>query len=409
MIKRLFHYIGPGTLVTAAFIGPGTVFVCTVAGYQFGYELLWALGLSIVITVLLQEVSGRIGLITGKDLGELIREEKNSIILKITQLTLVLIAIVLGNIAYESGNITGATLGLDVFVKLPTTEFLGISIQSGNFLIGSAAFLFLWFAKHQWVERVLLFLVLAMSLSFVVTAIQLNPIWPEVFRGFVPSIRADTLPSMMALLGTTVVPYNLFLYASLSKKKWKDPKSLPWMRWDIGISVLLGGGISMAILIVGSFNQSGSLESALDVAYGLEQVFGVFGTYMMAFGLLAAGLTSSITAPLAGALVICGLFGLEQSTRSLSMRVSMLVILGFGLVFASLGIRPVELIKIAQVANGLLLPFISSWLIWLASKKAILGAHRNPTWLTAIMVVIALVTLILGIRSISGVFNVSFV
>ena len=106
--------------------------VCTLAGFNFGFELLWALGLSVLITIVLQETSGRIGIATQRDLGELVRESTGPFIYKSIQILLIFSAIVLGNIAYESGNITGARLGLEVFISLPKVDLAGLSLDLGN-------------------------------------------------------------------------------------------------------------------------------------------------------------------------------------------------------------------------------------------------------------------------------------
>ncbi|WP_297336102.1 Nramp family divalent metal transporter [Algoriphagus sp.] len=404
-IRNLFQNIGPGPIIAAAFIGPGTVMVCTLAGYQFGFSLIWGLLLSILATVVLQETAGRIGLATGKDLAQLLRSQTHSPLLKILQMILVLLAIVLGNTAYESGNITGAQLGLAVFWDSPTLS-LGIGqIQSGNFLIGALAFFLLILGNFQVLERVLVGLVILMSMAFLFTAVLVQPDWTAVLNGFVPSLSVEQTTTLVALIGTTVVPYNLFLYASLVKNKWKSPAGIHWMRRDIVLSVLLGGLVSMAILIVGSVNKSEQIHSAQDIAMGLDLVFGSFGRYLMGFGLLAAGLTSSITAPLAAGLVICGIMGWNQQTHSVPMRLSIGLVVGMGLVFASLGIKPAELIALAQLANGLLLPLISGWLIWLANQKIWMKTHKNPAWVTLLSLSILLITIGLGLKSISAVLN----
>ena len=118
MIKKWFKNIGPGTLVTAAFIGPGTVTICTIAGVNFGFNLLWAMLLSVIATVVLQEMAARLGVISQKGLSEVIREEIKIPFVKHFVTLLILGAIVVGNAAYEAGNISGGILGLEtVFGK----------------------------------------------------------------------------------------------------------------------------------------------------------------------------------------------------------------------------------------------------------------------------------------------------
>ena len=405
-LKSIFKNLGPGPIIAAAFIGPGTVTVCTLAGVNFGFSLLWALGLSIISTVVLQEISGRLGLVTGLDLSQLIRSQKGNPIFRYFSMGLVLIAIGIGNAAYESGNISGTNLGLQIFWEAPTLNFARLEIHTGNMILGVLAFILLWIGNYKVLERLLVGLVILMSIAFSVTAILTKPDWSNVLAGFIPTWNVEELPTLVALIGTTVVPYNLFLYASLAKSRWSGSDAIPWMRRDICISIILGGLVSMAILIVGAANSSSEITSAVDVSKGLESVFGSFAKYLMGFGLMAAGLTSSITAPLAAALVICGILGWSQEIHSLSMRISMGIIVGLGLLFASLGIKPVQLITLAQLANGVLLPLISGWIIYIASQKGVLGNYRNKTGRTIVAVVIWLVTLILGLKSIVAVLGI---
>lgn len=402
-LKNPLRNIGPGPLVAAAFIGPGTVTVCTLAGANFGFSLLWAMALSITATVILQEISGRIGIVTGKDLSTLIRGQKGKPLVRLAAMTLVLVAIVLGNAAYESGNISGANLGLGFYWNAPSIQVGSFQIQLGNFVLGALAFLLLWSGNYRVLERVLVALVILMSFAFVGTALMTQPDWTQLLQGFVPSWREKEIPTLVALIGTTVVPYNLFLYASLVQKQWKSESELPLMRRDIALSVILGGLVSMAILIVGAANTSEEISSAMDVSKGLESVFGRFAGYLMGFGLLAAGMTSAMTAPLAAALVVCGMMGWDTEIRSNAMRWSMGLIVGLGLVFSSLGIKPVQLITLAQLANGVLLPLISAWIIWIAAQSSVLGKHKNSPLATAVAILIWLITLVLGIKSVGTV------
>ena len=404
-LKNILRNLGPGPLVAAAFIGPGTVTVCTLAGANFGFSLIWAMVLSIVATVILQEISGRIGIITGSDLSALLRNQTERPVFRILSMILVLMAIVLGNAAYESGNISGANLGLAFYWEAPTLQIGNHELQSGNFLLGIFSFLLLWTGSFKTLERILVALVILMSLAFMITAALTKPDLSSLLSGFIPSWNEEEMPTLVALIGTTVVPYNLFLYASLVNKQWKNPSDLPSMRRDISISVILGGVVSMAIVIVGASNTSSEITSAIDVSKGLESVFGSFAGYMMGFGLLAAGLTSALTAPLAAGFVVCGIMGWDQEIKSTPMRITMAVIVGLGLFFSSLGIKPVQLITLAQLANGILLPLISGWIIWIAAQHAVLGKYKNTPLATGIAIFIWLITLVLGVKSVGTVFG----
>ncbi|MEY3565961.1 MAG: hypothetical protein RJA23_2131 [Bacteroidota bacterium] len=375
--KKLTDSIGPGPLITAAFIGPGTVTVCTLAGIRYDYTLIWALVLSVVATVFLQELSGRLGILTRMDLSQLVRSGTGSKWQKYSIMTLILLAIGIGNAAYQGGNITGTSLGLGIFVTVPTWQFGQLNLELGNLGVGLLAAGLLWTGNYKRLEFILVGLVILMSIAF----------------------SSEELPTLVALIGTTVVPYNLFLYASLVQKQWTTAEELPSMRRDLWISIVLGGLVSGAILVAGVANPSSNLETAQDIARGLTGVFGVFGTYLMGFGLMAAGLTSSLTAPLAAGLVICGILGWNQSIQSTPMRVSMGTILLLGILFSSFGIKPVTLITLAQLANGILLPLISGWLLWLSSSKTLLGSHALGLKGILFGSFIWLITLVLGIKS----------
>ncbi len=404
-LKSFFRNLGPGPLIAAAFIGPGTVTVCTLAGAQFGFSLVWAMVLSILATVILQEISGRIGIVTGSDLSTLLRNQTERPVFRVFSMVLVLLAIVLGNAAYESGNISGANLGLAFYWEAPTLSLGRLQLQLGSFLLGTLSFVLLWVGSYKTLERILVALVILMSLAFFVTAFLTKPDLSKFLAGFVPGWDEKEIPTLVALIGTTVVPYNLFLYASLVNQRWKKESDLPLMRRDISLSVILGGLVSMAILVVGAANTSTEISSALDVSKGLETVFGSFAGYLMGFGLLAAGLTSALTAPLAAGFVVCGVLGWSQEIRSKPMRVTMGAIVFLGLLFSSFGIKPVQLITLAQLANGILLPVISAWIIWIAAQHSVLGRHKNTPLASGIAGLIWFITLVLGVKSIGTVFG----
>ncbi|MCC5938597.1 MAG: divalent metal cation transporter [Lunatimonas sp.] len=389
-------YIGPGPLITAAFIGPGTVTVCTLAGIQFGYDLLWAILLSIAATAILQEMAARIGLVTQKGLTEVILSQLPQPIIRLGSLILILGAIVVGNAAYEAGNISGASLGMELFIDLPFLSIGRREINPLNVLIGLVAGMLLFLGNYKWLTLILTGVVVLMSLAFLTTAMMVLPDIGTLSKGFIPLPSSQNLLTILALIGTTVVPYNLFLHASLVSKKWNSLTDLPYIRTDIVVSVVLGGVVSMAIVITAAGTEATGVENAADLARGLALLLGNWGTGFMGFGLFAAGLTSAITAPMAGGLVVTGAFGLSTKMDGLPMRVSMGLILGLGLLFSSLGIRPVELITIAQLTNGMLLPLLSGYILWLVNKKELMKSAVNTPWTNFFAFLIWIITVILG-------------
>ncbi len=390
--------IGPGALVTAAFIGPGTVTVCTIAGVSFGMALLWAMVFSTVATVFLQEMAARIGIITQNGLSELIRRHIASSSIRAVILMLIFIAIVIGNAAYEAGNLNGAILGLGAISK-STPRWVLILLSA------LLAFAMNWFGSYRLLERGLLVMVIFMSLSFIITAILTKPSVPDILKGaFTPHIPPDSLFIVIGLIGTTVVPYNLFLHASVASKKWKSEANLQDSRWDTVISISLGGLVSMAIIISGAAIRQTHISNALDLAQAIEPLYGQLARYFLGAGLFAAGLTSAITAPLAAAIVANGCFGWSAGMKDYRFRIVWISVLALGLFSLGLGYKPIEIIKFAQVANGLLLPIIVSAMLWIVNKKVLMGKHTNNLGQNLIAVLLVTLTIALGIRAIINAF-----
>ena len=398
--------IGPGALVAAAFIGPGTVTVCTLAGIQFGFTLLWAMTLSIIATVILQETSARIGLVTQKGLSQVLREQLPDGILRKFILGLVLAAIVVGNAAYEGGNISGGVLGLQALGNTGVIDMGSFSINGYSLLIGVIAFILLYLGNYKVLEKVFLVLVILMSVSFVITAILTKPdIW-ALFKGsLIPAFPDGSILMIVALVGTTVVPYNLFLHASLVNQKWNNKTDLPAARRDTVVAVILGGLVSMCVIIAASSLNGSAITGAAGLAQSLEPLYGSAARYCIGLGLFAAGITSAITAPLAAAYVAQGCLKLGGDLKSTYFRMTWMVILILGVGLAAFGIKPVEIIQFAQVANGILLPVIAGILIWLANRSELLGLYRNSKVKNTLSIFILIVTIVLGGRAILNVFG----
>ena len=386
--------VGPGVLIAAAFIGPGTVTLCTIAGASYGYSLLWALLLSIIATIVLQEMALRIGLITNKGLAEVIRVSiKNKFINRLLIL-LILCSILIGNAAYEAGNITGASLGIIAIIGRETLNYIPL-------LIGFIAFIILYIGDYKVLERSLIFLVITMSVSFMITAIMTKPDLFSLLDGlFMPKINSESLLVVLGLIGTTVVPYNLFLHSSLVKEKWNDISKLKTARIESFISIIIGGIVSMAIIITAASVSNDNVKSVMDLAKGLEPLYGKFAIYFLGIGLFASGITSSITAPLAAAYVAKSCFGWSGSLKSLNFRIVWFFVLLIGVIVSLLKLNPIEVIKFAQFSNSLLLPIVAILLFWLINNKTIFKNSYSYKLQNILVIVIILITIILGAKGI---------
>lgn len=391
---------GPATLITAAFIGPGTVTLCSIAGAQYGYVLLWTMVLSVIITIVLQNMAAKLGLITQKGLASIIKDEFKSPLFKILAIILILAAIVIGNTAYEAGNISGSVLGLSLIFPQETLMIFNYHINFQSLIIGIIAFTLLYSGNHKILEKSLVGLVILMSLAFIITMIITKPNIGQVLSGlFIPVFPKGSLLTIVGLVGTTVVPYNLFLHAALVKDKWHSANDLKFLKQDTFIAIALGGLISLAIIITAASSGISNISSATDLAKGMEPLFGSFATYILAFGLFAAGITSAITAPLAAAFVFTNCFNWSSDLKSTKFRAVWMTILGIGVLFSSIGFKPIDIIKFAQVANGILLPIIAIFIWWLSNKTTLLGSYKNTKIQNVASVIIILIILFLSLKS----------
>lgn len=391
----MFKKIGPGVLVAAAFVGPGTIAMCTLAGVRFGYALIWALLVSILATIALQGMAGRIGVVTQAGLVDVVRGELKNPWVKKLVIAVVLGAILIGNAAYEAGNIGGATLGLEqLFPQQQLMPFYPL-------LVGLFIFVLLWFSNYKILERIFVGLVALMGVCFVICALLTQPSFSDILQGmFVPRLPEGSLLTVIALVGTTVVPYNLFLHASLVKEKWKSDNDLKAVKWDTAISIGLGGLVSLAILVTASAAPIDDVNNVLDMAKGLEPLFGKMAVYLMAVGLLAAGITSAITAALAAAFVVSSCFGWSGGMRDRRFKMIWGFVLFCGVFFLSFDIQLIQVIQFAQMANGILLPIMAILLLWIVNRKSVMGPYKN-TWIQNIIgIAIVGFSIFLGAKSI---------
>ena len=344
--------------IAAAFIGPGTVTAASSAGAGFGLSLAWAVVFSGLATFVLQEFAGRLAIASGRDLAQVLRERYPAGWRRAAVALLVGGAILLGCAAYEAGNILGGAAGAMLAVEA--------SRQTATLVIGTVAALLLASGSPRRIAMAMALFVALMGLGFLVAAIaQLfggGRVWDQ------GGVRGDPLVPVLALIGTTVVPYNLFLGAALARGQ-----DIAEMRTGLAVSVGVGVLITGAVLVVGtSLAGEFSFEALGDA---LANTLGDWARTGFALGLFAAGVSSAVTAPLAAALTARGLFGWKvQGARYHAVWAAVLLA---GLAFGIADIRPVPAIVTAQAFNGVLLPLVALFLLWAMNDRALLGEAVN--------------------------------
>ncbi|WP_229364415.1 NRAMP family divalent metal transporter [Fibrella aestuarina] len=367
------------SVISAAFIGPGSVTACAIAGSRYGLDLLWVLTFATLGTVWLQEAASRITLTTGRDLGQVIRQSYSEPTGRRVAWAL-FGAIFLGCAAYQAGNILGAVAGLSLLTGLPAPT---LTVVVG---IGCAALL--WIGSTQGLANMLGLVVFAMGGAFVYVAFG-TPVTPLALTKalVVPTMPSGSLLLINGLIGTTIVPYNLFFGSSISPNQ-----SLADMRLGIWVAVVLGGIISVVLLLAGLLIPNDFTYAHM--ATVLAERLGTWAGTLFAFGLFAAGFASSLTAPLAAAITATSLLNVPRNSPT--FRLIWALVLATGIGFGLANATPIPVIVAVQAINGILLPFVTVFLFRAVNDRALLGEHVNSLSQNLAMGLVVLVTAVLG-------------
>ncbi len=391
--KDKLKAIGPGAVITASFIGPGTITACTKAGASFGYALLWTVLFATISTIVLQEMSARLGVITQNGLGEAIAKTFDTPVMKTLSFIVVGFAIVSGCAAYMAGDLAGTALGL--------TTITGGKTNVVAPLLGVIVFILVYKGSFSLLEKLLTVLVGFMAVLFVVTMIVAKPDLGQVFAGiFTPKIPNGGLLTVISIIGTTIVPYNFFIHAASARNTWKTPDELELCKWDTYLSISAGGIITAAIIITSATVMYGmDVQTATDLSVQLEPVLGASAKYVLSFGLFAAGLSSAIACPLGASYTLAGLLGWKYDNSDIRFRMTNLVIVLIGILVSATGFNPVSLILASQALNGITLPVVVIYLVYATSRKKLMGDYTNNVFQNTIGWVIAAISLVLGSMS----------
>jgi len=345
------------SLIAAAFIGPGTITTAARAGAEGGYHYAPYVFLAAVAGFLLMEMAARLTLVSGRSLGQVLGEKQRWLAIAC------FVAVLLGCMAYQAGNLLGAISGIALL--LPVGDWLVLPMGAG--IAG-----LMWPGETRKIARALAGIVVVMGGMFTLYALTL-------LFGNSSLVGREEVDSrtVVGLIGTTIVPYNFFLAAGLSRGE-----KLADMRWGLFGSFVIGALITVSIVMVGSLG--GYFNSFEDLARTLDAGVGQIGKPILAFGLFAAGFSSAVTAPLAA-----GLAGRELlsdgededwAKKGKWFRIVWGGVLLMGVLVALLQLNIVSVILAAQVANGLLLPFIAAIVLVLANDRSLLGDKVNTWW-----------------------------
>ncbi len=399
-LKEKLAALGPGFLIVGSFIGPGTVTSSTRAGATYGFVLFWCVVFSVIAVIVMQGMAARLGIITQEGLAEnLVHDFRERPVLRNLLCGLVALAITIGGFAYMGGDLTGTALGLSALTGISTkiiAPIWGIGILIILNFAGDAV---------KYLEKLLGICVVVMCVVFLVTMCVVRPDIGALLKGCVPVIPENGLMTCLSLIGTTVVPYNMFLHAASAKRTWHSPEELPLCAFGTTIPMIIGGIVTGSIMITSATVMHGmSVNNAMDMAVQLEPTLGKLAQPFMAVGLVAAGISSAVCTPMGVSYVLAGLFGWKTDRSDKRYTITNAAVLVTGIVIAALGSNPLALIMTAQAVNGIVLPVVVGVTLYLTSQSRIMGKYKNSLLSNILGLSIFGVSLVLGISSFISVF-----
>ena len=391
--------MGPAAIITSAFIGPGTITTCTVAGVNFGYALLWAVVFSGIALVILMEMSARTTLATGMNLVDSsVAVAPNNVVWKWVVRIVFFLTVLAVCFAFQAGNEIGAANGL--------ADIFSIPIPAAAIIIGLFALGTTWLGSYKTLEIIMQIFVSLMGILFLITALVIRPDWIAVIKGIVPSLPEGSTVSALALIGTTMVGINLIVHSISCQEKYHSLDEMGDAKFDIGVNILIGIVITLSMLITSAaalYNTGTQVTSPLVFTQSLEPVLGSWARIIGDIGLTAAGLSSAVAVSYTMRSIYSRLFTWEGGSLSLPAKILGTVVIVFGTAFAMFSKTPTQIIVVAQAVSGFSLPFIAIALMVVANSKKLMGDLRNKIFSNIVGIIAVAVTLFLGLRNVYNV------
>ena len=385
-LSKFLRVFGPGYLVAVGYMDPGNWATDLAAGSHYGYKLLWVVGVSSLMAMVLQSLCCRLGIASGMDLAEACAKKLPSP-LRIPLWLLAELAIV----ACDLAELVGSAIALQLLFGLPLPW--GVALTALDTLL--LLLLQRWGIRR--LEAVVIAMVALIGGCFAVELLLLQPSWPAIGRGFIPQastlINGGELFLAAGILGATVMPHNLYLHSSLVKsRQWESKQdgrkdALKFSTLDALLALSLAFFVNAAILVLagGSFyGRPGPPVTDLSQAYHLlTPILGTsIASVLFGVALLASGQSSTLTATMAGQVVMEGFLKIRLPdwqrrllTRCLALIPAMVTVIVLG----DLGIN--NLLVFSQVLLSLQLPFAAIPLVWLCSQPDLMGELVAPRWL----------------------------
>jgi manganese transport protein len=402
-LRKQVAFLGPGYLVAVGYMDPGNWATSLAGGSKFGYALLFVALLSNIMAIILQALCARLGIATGRDLAQACRDSFP----RPVAWGLWLFA-ELAICATDLAEVIGTAIGLNLL--------FGIPLELGVIITALDVFLILWLQNKgfRWIEAFVITLLGVIAVCFLAQIALADPDWGQVIRGFAPTTELLTNPDMLYLalgiIGATVMPHNLYLHSSIVQTRAygetlpERREALKFATLDSTIALMFALTINASILILAAatFNKVGQfgVQDLGEAHTLLAPLLGLaIAPSLFAIALLCCGLNSTVTATMAGQIVMEGFINFRMKawmrrllTRGLAIIPAAAVTIFYG------ESQTGKLLILTQVVLSLQLPFAVVPLIMMTASRKKMGALTAPRWITAIAIVVAALIIALNIK-----------
>lgn len=402
--REFLRYIGPGLLITVGFIDPGNWASNLAAGAEYGYLLLWMVTLSTIMLILLQHNAAHLGIVTGLCLSEAATKFLPGYLAKP-----LLASAVLASVATSLAEILGGAIALQLLFNLP--------LWLGSVLMAALCSWLLRSNSYSKLEKIIIGFVSLIGLSFLAELVMVPLDWGAAAKGWVtPSLPHGSLLVVMSVLGSVVMPHNLFLHSEvIQSRQWhlEDEevikKQLNFEFLDTLFSMTIGWAINSAMILVAAavfFTNHVKVDDLAQATEMLRPLLGNSAALLFAVALLFAGISSTATAGMAGGSIFAGIFGEPYDVRDYHSWHGVLLTYWLAVAIILFIDDPFSGLIYSQMALSVQLPWTIALLLYLTSSKKVMGKYANSLRLKIILGFIGVIVIALNVMLLLEALNI---
>ncbi|MCK9175529.1 MAG: Nramp family divalent metal transporter [Desulforhopalus sp.] len=374
--RTVLRFLGPGFLVTVGFIDPGNWATNIEGGSKYGYDLLWVITLSTIMLIIIQNMSARLGIATGKSLAVNIRENFSRPVVYLLGIT-----IVLACVATDVAELLGGAIGFNLL--------LGTPLWLGAFITVVFEVVMIISLRYHRLEAAIIGFLAIIGICYIIEILIVKPDWALLAPALViPRVNSSSIYVAMGILGAVVMPHNIFLHSNvIHSREWGNSeegkkKLLKYEKIDTSVAMIMGWIVNSAMIIVAAavFARHGiAVDSIEQASETLKPLAGPLAGFLFALALVFAGVGSSVTSSMAEVNVITGFLGKPEDPRTFLYKISVFITAVPSFFIIMSGMDTFRILIFSQVVLSIQLPFTLIPLLILCRKGGIMASFRSDT------------------------------